>query len=53
MILLGLGRVARSADTRVFTGGGEDFVSELVADGSEELELAVIGFMTFFCTGFS
>ena len=53
MSLLGLGRVARSADTRVFAGGVEDFVSELVAARSEELELAVIGFMTCFCMGVS
>ena len=53
MILLGLGRVARLAVTKVFAGGVEDFVSELVAAGSEELELAVIGFMICFRTGFS
>ena len=53
MILLGLGRGARSVVAKVFTSGVEDFVSELVAAGSEELELAVVGFMTCFGTGFS
>ena len=52
MILLGLGRGAGSVVVKVFTRGVEDFVSELVATGSEELELAVVGFTTFFCTGF-
>ena len=52
MILLGLGRGAGSVVAKVFTWGVEDFVSELVAAGSEELELAVVGFTTFFCTGF-
>ena len=52
MILLGLGRGAGSVVAKVFTGGVEDFVSELVAAGSEELELAVVVFTTFFCTGF-
>ena len=52
MILLGLGRGARSVVAKVFTSGVEDFVSELVAAGSEELELAVVVFTTFFCTSF-
>ncbi len=52
MILLGLGRGAGSVVAKVFTRGVEDFVSELVAAGSEELELAVVVFTTFFCTGF-
>ena len=52
MILLGLGRGASSVFAKVFTRGVEDFVSELVAAGSEELELAVVVFTTFFCTGF-
>ena len=52
MILLGLGRGARSVVAKVFTSGVEDFVSELVAAGSEELELVVVGFTTFFCTSF-
>ena len=52
MIFLGLGRGAGSVVAKVFTRGVEDFVSELVAAGSEELELAVVGFTTCFCTGF-
>ena len=52
MILLGLGRGAGSVVVKVFKRGVEDFVSELVAAGSEELELAVVVFTTFFCTGF-
>ena len=51
MILLGLGRGAGSVVVKVFTRGVEDFVSELVVAGSEELELAVVGFTTCFCTG--
>ena len=50
--MLGLGRGARSVAAKVFTSGVEDFVSELVAAGSEELELAVVVFTTFFYTGF-
>ena len=53
MILLGLCGGARSVVAKVFTSGVEDFVSELVAAGSEELELAVVGFTTCFGTGFS
>ena len=52
MILLGLGRGARSVVTKVFAGGVEDFVSELVAAGSEELEVAGSGFTTGFSSGF-
>ena len=52
MILLGLGLVPLPAVTLVFRGVGEDFVSELVADGSEELEAADTGFTTGFCVGF-
>ena len=50
--MLGLGRGAGSVVAKVFTRGVEDFVSELVAAGSEELELAVVVFTTFFCTAF-
>ena len=52
MILLGLGLVPLPAVTLVFRGVGEDFVSELVAAGSQELEVAGSGFMTGFCSGF-
>ncbi len=49
MILLGLGLVPLPAVTIVFRGVGEDFVSELVADGTEELETAGSCFAISFC----
>ena len=52
MILLGLGLVPLPAVTLVFRGVGEDFVSELVADGTEELETVGSGFTICFCSGF-
>ena len=52
MILLGLGLVPLPAVTLVFRGVGEDFVSELVADGCEELETAGSCFTIDFCSGF-
>ena len=38
MTLLGLGLMPLPAVSLVFRGVGEDFVSELVADGIDELE---------------
>ena len=52
MILLGLGLVPLPAVTLVFIGVGEDFVSELVAEGTEELEKVGSCFTICLCSGF-
>ena len=52
MILLRLGLVPLSAVTLVFIGVGEDFVLELVAEGTEELETVGSCFTICFCSGF-
>ena len=52
MFLPGLGLVPLRAVTLVFIGVGEDFVSELVAKGTEELETVGSCFTIFLCSGF-
>ena len=52
MILLGLGLVPLPAVTLVFRGVGEEFVSELVADRTEELETVGSCFTIYFCSRF-
>ena len=52
MIFPGLGLVPLPAVTLVFIGVGEDFVSDLVAEGTEELETVGNCFTMCLCSGF-